>query len=214
MNWKFTLGLLVVAVGLGSYVFLNEAQKPAPTPTPLPGQAAAPTPQAINTFAADDVASISVRTAQGETMVARPQGGDWLMTRPRPAPADQVRVGALASQLATLNSLVAISLEGGRPASEYGLDPAKVTVTISKRDGTTDELTIGDQSPVNDGYFARKNRGNTVYVINSAANDAIRRLVTEPPLPVSPTAPAARPSAISNPTPSAGVGGITPTPTS
>lgn len=211
MNSRLTLALLAILAVLGGYVFFVEKDKAPPTPTPFPGAAPVTTPIALTTGLSEDIQAINIRTPEGRAVLTRPPGGNWLVTAPVVGEADQIRVATSAGRLAPLTASREISATG--KLSDFGLDPIQTSLTITRKDATTDEINIGDSTPDGQNYYVRKGNSGSLYLVSKLTIDDIKKFVTDPPLP-KPTPTAAPPptSVLPAPTPAGPV--ATPTPAS
>src|SRR5205085_10944950 len=97
---------------------------------------------------------IKVRKLTGETLRLRREGGKWQMLEPKPLPADQDATASMVSALSTLNADKVVE-DKATDLKPYGLDTPTLDVSVVKKDGKTDELLIGDDTPTGSGSYAK-----------------------------------------------------------
>lgn len=197
MNPRVTVGLLAILLALAAYVYFG-----APPATSGGATAGGPgaqpkTPDAqleLWQVQESDIQAVVVRRAGQEAGVER-AGEEWRLL-PSGDPADRLRVNSLMFRLASLRATRRLA-EVSNPA-EFGLASPTMMVTLRLADGSTRSLEIGGKAPAEAGTYVRKPDDPAVYVIANATVTDLERLVTEPPVPPSPT-PAGSPEA--SPTP-------------
>jgi hypothetical protein len=90
----------------------------------------------------------------GEVENLTREGGKWRMTEPKPLAADQDAVSALTTNLVALNADKVIE-EKADDLKPYGLADPTLTVQIKRKDGKTDEVLFGDDTPTGSGSYAK-----------------------------------------------------------
>jgi hypothetical protein len=90
----------------------------------------------------------------------------WALTGPKPLPADQEAVNSMITALSSLNADRVVEEKPDNLAA-WGLTKPKEQVTITKKDGKTVTLDIGDDSPVGSGVFAKLEGDPRVFVVPS-----------------------------------------------
>ncbi len=149
-----TLRLLVAAILLallaGGVYWSNKA-------TALKeGQSAADAPPKILDIPGDQVRQIDIRKQDGSTVVLKRAADNrtWQMTAPEPLPVDQEAVSSLVSTVSSLTSDRLVE-EKTDDFGSFGLTTPTLEVTVTKNDGKTEKLLIGDETPTGSGHFAR-----------------------------------------------------------
>ena len=188
MNFRVTLGLLVVLLILGAGVYWSERQGGlAPTPTPATAK--------IVDFEAKEVAELAVTWSGKQVIIRKEADGQWRLTQPEAAPADALRINGILAGLAALNASRDFVAKPEDLAG-YGLDQPQAVVALSRASGENRRLFIGSANPNKSAYYTRRAwvEGEvTIHVIPAAIVDDLRALVDQPPkaLPTSTPAPAA-----------------------
>ena len=90
--------------------------------------------------------------------------GKWQITEPQPLPADQ---DAVISMVTTLGALNADTVVEDKPSDlgAYGLTKPSLNVQIVKKNGKTDDLMIGDETPTGSGNYAKLASDPRVFTI-------------------------------------------------
>jgi len=97
---------------------------------------------------AKDIAQIELRSPTGDVVVERGKDGLWKITKPAAFKADQNAVNTLAQGIsdALLNSTVEEKPDNLAP---FGLDPPRVVITVTLKDGRTmPSILVGSKTPV------------------------------------------------------------------
>src|SRR5439155_25384742 len=82
------------------------------------------------------------------------ENGKWRMTEPKPMAADQDAVTAMTGALGNLNADKVIE-EKPADLQGFGLNIPTLDVQIQRKDGKTDRLLIGDDTPTGSGAYAK-----------------------------------------------------------
>ncbi len=88
------------------------------------------------------------------------------MTAPKPLPVDQDAVSSMVSSLSSLNSDRLVE-DKASDWKQYGLADPSLEVDITKKDGKTTKLEIGDDTPTGSSVYARLEGDPRVFTIAS-----------------------------------------------
>jgi hypothetical protein len=173
--------LILLAVVLGAYYFINNRAEPAEIALTLE-------PQAVATYlfdAEDGVPSrIRIESKAGESVeVARGEDGAWALTLPLEASADQAAAEAAASQVTTLRVESTIA---DIPLDAIGLEEPEYTLTVTFKDGLERTAEIGVITPTESGYYVLSPAGDVV-IISKFSLDSVLGLLSNPPYLETPT---------------------------
>lgn len=151
MSWRTTLILLILAAGLGMYVYFTEAP-PAETDSNKP---------LFPQVAESAVKAISVERKDGTLRLVREEDG-WAIAQPISGPAEKAEVESFLRAFLALRSEKEIQSED---VSEFGLDAPPLTIR-TEGDGpeAAQVLTIGKETPWRGGRYARTDRSGIVAV--------------------------------------------------
>src|SRR3954451_11505580 len=118
----------------------------------------------ILTIPDDQFQEIHIKKVTGEVEHLTREGGKWRLTEPKPLPADQ---DAVASMVTTLSSLSLDKVIDEKPddLKAYGLTDPTLTVQVKRKDGKTDELLIGNDTPTGSGAYAKLANDPRVFTV-------------------------------------------------
>ncbi|MBI4877796.1 MAG: DUF4340 domain-containing protein [Acidobacteria bacterium] len=158
-------GLLIAVVVLaalgGTLWWSNKAEKAKE------GQPAKDAPPKVVQIPEDQIRQIEIARRGGEpTVVRKNDSNRWEMTAPKPLSVDQEAVNSVASALSSLNSDRLIE-EKAADVAQYGLSAPALTVTVTRKDGKTEKLLFGDDTPTGGGIFAKLAGDPRVFTVAS-----------------------------------------------
>jgi len=102
----------------------------------------------------DQFQNIRIKKVTGEVLDLDRSSGKWKLTEPKPLPADQDAVSGVVTNLSNLNADAVIE-ENASDLKQYGLADPTLDITVKRKDGKTDELLIGDDTPTGAGAYAK-----------------------------------------------------------
>ena len=138
MNLGRMLIAAVLLAVLGSVVWWSNRAEKAKE-----GKPAADAPPRILEIGADTVRQLEIqRRGEAPTVVQFNDKGKWVITQPKPLPADAVAVAGVTNTTLKLDSERVVDPNVTDLAS-YGLAPASLEVKITQKDGKTSQLLIG-----------------------------------------------------------------------
>ena len=154
---RSTLVLLVVAVGLGAYIYFVERHRdPASAPEPN---------ETLFTFDADDVTELEVRAENGATTALRQDDGVWSVIAPVETAADDVSATSLAATLSSLE-INRVLDEGPVDLAPFGLDAPGIEISVAAAGVEGGErLLIGDETPTGTDRYAKLGGSDRVFLI-------------------------------------------------
>jgi len=113
-----------------------------------------------------------------QTIDLKRDSGKWQMVEPQPLPADPDTVGGMISTLSALNADKVVEDKASDLAS-YGLKDPSLDVQVVKKDGKTDDLLIGDDTPTGSGSYAKLANDPRVFTIASFNKTSIDKPVND-----------------------------------
>ena len=141
------IAVALLAVLGGVWIWSNKKQeadaKKAPTDTTTK----------LLTVPEDQVQEIRLKKG-ADTLVLRRDSGKWHITAPQPYSADPDTSSSLVSSLTSVSADKLID-EKATDLSAYGLSSPSLDVTVVRKDGKTNELLIGDETPTSSGFYAK-----------------------------------------------------------
>jgi hypothetical protein len=120
----------------------------------------------------DQFKQVKITKLTGETLELVKEGGKWRMVAPKPMPADQDAAGAIQSTLANLSSDKLIDPKA-TDLKGYGLETPTLDVQVTRNDGKTDRLLIGDDTPTGSGAYAKLAGDARVFTVTSTVKSTL-----------------------------------------
>jgi hypothetical protein len=161
--------LLVVALGLGAYIFLFEAKRePA-------GDTAAVKKAKVFSTDASKFEEIEVKATSGDTTTLKKKNGLWEIASPESVPTDASEVGSLVSSIESLE-IQSVVDENPKSPAEFGLEPPRFTVGFKAAGAAaTTRLQIGRKTPTGGDLYARVEGQPKVFLISGYLEDALNK---------------------------------------
>jgi hypothetical protein len=160
------LVLLVLAAGLGAYIYFVEAKR-EPGGTEKKDK--------VFTVDASKIDDVEVHAAAGDVTHLKKTGDTWAIVSPVSAPVDEPTVTGLVDAIATLD---VDSVVDEHPASltQFGLEPPRYSVTFKATgDQAEHRLNVGSKTPTSSGLYARVDGQNRLFLISSSEDDTLNR---------------------------------------
>jgi hypothetical protein len=155
---------LLIAVALlavlGGVIWWSNKKQAA-----TPAKSATDTSSKLLTIPADQFQEIRIKKLT-ETQDLKLVDGKWRMVEPKPLAADQDAVTSMVTSLSALTADKTID-DNATGLKAYGLDTPTLDITITKKDGKTAEVEVGDATPTNSGSYAKLPGSPKVYTIAS-----------------------------------------------
>ena len=155
---------LLIAVALlavvGGFIWWSN-KKQAATPEKSPTD----TSTKLLTIPADQFQEIRIKKPT-ETQDLKLVDGKWRIVEPKPLAADQDSVTSMVTSLSALTADKTID-ENPADLSSFGLTTPTLDITITKKDGKTAGVLVGDATPTNSGNYAKLPGSPKVYTIAS-----------------------------------------------
>ena len=156
---RSTAMLLVVALGLGAYIYFVESDRP-------PGGTPEPRDMAFD-FESDDITRLAVTAESGDRTVLEKSDDRWQLVEPFAGAVDVTEVVALSSSLAALEmQRVVAEPEDAADLTAFGLGEPRIEVGATTTTGTDARLLIGEQTPTGGDLYATVAGSNRVFLIS------------------------------------------------
>jgi hypothetical protein len=165
-----SVALLVVLGGVIWYSNKKEAASAAKTP--------ATNETKIVTIPEDQIQSIKIQHANGDTVEISRATGKWRLVQPKDLGADPDASSSLATALTSITADKTIE-DKATDFSPYGLTHPALDVTVSRKDGKTNEILVGDDTPNNSGAYARLPNDSHVYTVFSFVKTGLDKGVND-----------------------------------
>ncbi|HTM49853.1 MAG TPA: DUF4340 domain-containing protein [Bryobacteraceae bacterium] len=168
MKFKGLLIAVIVLAALGGGVYWSNKAKEAEEKAP-PKDA----PPKVLAIPEDQFKSIRFQKTGGDTTVVnKSDAGKWEITQPKPLPADQDSITSVVSSLSSLTSDRLIE-DKAADLAPYGLANPSLQVTITKKDGKTEDLLVGDDTPTGGSTFVKLKTDPRVFSISSGVKSSL-----------------------------------------
>jgi hypothetical protein len=165
------LVLVVLALGLGAYIYFVEMERDP-----------AGTEALLKVFAVEESSAIDwiqVQHDSGEVTTLEKSGEEWRIVAPVTAPADAPAASAIADALASAD-IVAVLDENPTNLTQYGLDPARASVAFrTAGDATEHRLKIGNQTPTGSDIYAQVEGEPRLLLVAAYREDTLNRATFE-----------------------------------
>jgi hypothetical protein len=146
--------LLVVAGGLGAYLYFVESKR---------DPADADKKAKVFTVEADKIDELVVKSESGDRTTLKKTGTEWQIVEPVATPSDGAAVSGLTSNLSTLE-LQRVIDENPQDLGEYGLKEPRLEVTF-KSGGKEQRLLVGRKTPAATDLYAKLGDSPRVFLI-------------------------------------------------
>jgi uncharacterized protein DUF4340 len=150
------LGLLVVLIALGAYLYFVESKREVGDDNKR---------DKVFTVASDEIDEMTVKAESGEQTTLKKNGSDWQIVQPAALQPDSAEVSGLTTNLSTLEVQRVIDENPGDLA-EYGLATPRVEIDF-KAKGQDRKLLIGRKSPTGTDLYAKVGDRSRVFLISS-----------------------------------------------
>jgi hypothetical protein len=169
INVRGLLIAVALLAALAGGVYWSNKAKQAEAGKPSADAASAPKILAIPQ---DQITKLEIRKAGADDIVVERKSGTWQLTAPKPLAADSDAVSSMASAFATLNGDRLIE-EKAADLAQYGLEKPSIEITITRKDGKSREILIGDEVPTGSGFYAKLQDDPRVFTIASYTKSSL-----------------------------------------
>ena len=159
------IALLVVAIGIGAYLYFVESKK-------TPGDDV-PKKDTVFTVQSDAIDEITVKSEAGDRTTLKKNGTEWQIVQPVATQADASAVSGITSNLASVE-LQRVIDDNPADLKAFGLAEPRIQVTF-KAAGKDQALQIGQKSPTGAGVYAKVADQKRVFLIASFLESTFNR---------------------------------------
>jgi hypothetical protein len=159
--------LVVLALGLGAYIYFVESRRDTSDP--------ALNKDKLFAVEADAVEELRVRAADGSTTALKKEGGTWRIVEPAAIDADESTVSSLVSTLTSADIQRALEPAPANLA-DFGLEPPRYSVGFrAAGDAAMKTLRIGNKTPTGADLYARVEGEPRVVLVSAYLDDSLNR---------------------------------------
>lgn len=164
---KSTLALLVVLVGLGSYIYFVTWKQPEGGSTPKQDKVFA-------TLDKDKIDELKVKSASGDVTSVKKESDVWRIVSPVTAAASTSEVAAMTSALSQAE-IVRVIDENPSNLGEYGLASPRLEIEFKGGGQSLGRLLVGEKTPTGASLYALKNDEKRVFLIHAYSESSLNR---------------------------------------
>jgi hypothetical protein len=165
---KSLLILLIVALGIGAYVYFVESKRDV-------SETASTQHDKVFSFDAGKIEQIQIKAASGDVTTLKKNGNDWQIVGPEPMEADQDAVSTIVTSLTSLEATKTVD-ENPSSVKPFELDPPRATVSVKLAGETTERrLQLGTKTPTGADLYARVEGQPKVFLTGASADDQLNR---------------------------------------
>jgi hypothetical protein len=165
------VGLLAVLGGLVYWSNKKQAASAGKSPTDT-------TTTKLMTIPDDQFQEIRIRKLTDEVQDLKRENGKWRLESPKQLGADQDAVGSMVSTLSSLTADKTIETNA-TDLQAYGLTVPTLDITVTKKDGSTAEVLVGDNTPTNSGAYAKLPKDGRIFTIASFVKTSLDKSVND-----------------------------------
>ena len=167
MRPKGLLIAVVLLALLGGLIFWSNKKQAADAKNPKDT-----TTTKLLSIPDDQFQEIRVKKLTGERIVLKRDNGKWTMTEPQPLATDQDAVSSMTTTLGALNADKVIE-DKATDLKQYGLDIPTLDIEIARKDGKTDHVLVGDDTPNGSGAYAKLANDAKVVTVASTVKTSL-----------------------------------------
>jgi hypothetical protein len=161
------LALIVVALGLGAYIYFVESKRDLTDPETRRDKVFAIEPGTIE--------EVQIRAVSGEVTTLKKNGEEWQISSPVTAAADSSAASSLVSALETLEIQKPLE-ENPASLAPFGLEPARFSVAFKTAgDAAEHRLNVGNKTPTGSDLYARVDGEPRLFLISGYLEDTLSR---------------------------------------
>jgi len=126
----------------------------------------------------DQFQEIRLKKGGADTADLKKENAKWRIAAPQQLPADSDSASSLVSTLSSLNADKVIE-DKATDLSPYGLNSPSLAAQVVKKDGKTDELLVGDDTPTGSGAYAKLAADPRVFTVSSYVKTSLDKSVND-----------------------------------
>jgi len=161
MKMRQLIVATVVLAALAAGLYWSNHRKPA-------ADSAAATPSVSNakviSLNQDDISKLEVKKKDGDVVLDRVSAANWKITSPKPLVADQSSVSTILYNLSPMDGATLID-DHATDLKQFGLADPEAKITATMKDGKSQTVLIGDETPTGDAAYVMVSGESKVYSI-------------------------------------------------
>ncbi len=125
--------------------------------------------------ATDDIEEVQIATANGTPARVQKTDGAWRLLEPVQAAADSTEMSSIVNSLASIDIQRVVD-ENAANVSQYGLEPAHVTVSFRAKGETEPRrLLLGEKTPAGSDVYAMRPGSRRVFLVSSFLETTVNK---------------------------------------
>jgi hypothetical protein len=159
------MALLIVALGLGGYLYFIESERPIADPDAK---------QAVFSYDAAKINQVEIKSSGGDvTALRKDANGTWTIVKPTSAPADRNTISDVVTNLSKLEEQRVVD-ENAADLKTYGLAEPRVDVTFHvEGEKEPKRILLGEKTPAGSATYAKLPANNRVFLVDMAVETAV-----------------------------------------
>jgi uncharacterized protein DUF4340 len=157
--------LVIIAIPLGWYALRESKREPSSDAKKLE--------KVFGDVQQDKIDRLTVKSESGDRTTVEKKGGEWQLTQPVSAKADEGAVSGIASNLSTLEMQRVVD-DQASDFKQYGLDPPRIDI-VFKTGAQERKLAVGQKTPTGTDLYARVPGSPRVFLISSFLDTTLNK---------------------------------------
>lgn len=158
---QLMVATIVLAALAGALYWSNHRKPASDSVTAAPSASNAK----VISLTQDDITKLEVKTKAGDDVVLSRSGpSNWKITSPKPLVADQEAVSSMLYNMSPMDGATLIEEKAG-DLKQFGLADPEAQVSATAKDGKTQTVLIGDETPTGDSAYAMVSGESKVYSV-------------------------------------------------
>lgn len=161
MKMRQLMVATIVLAALGATLYWSNHRKPASDTVNASPSASNAKVISLNQ---DDISKLEVKKKDGDVVLNRTSPSSWKITSPKPLIADQGAVSSILYNLAPMDGATLID-EKATDLKQFGLADPEARLSATGKDGKTQTVLIGDETPTGDSAYVMVSGESKVYSV-------------------------------------------------
>lgn len=175
MKMKQLIAAAIVLAALTATLYWSNHRKPADNSA---ATGAGATTKIIS-LKQDDISKLEIKKLNGDEVVLNRVAPDrWKITSPMPLVADQDTVSTILYTLSPLDNATVVEEKTSDPKA-YGLADPAVTVSATEKDGKTQTILIGDDTPTGGSAYAMLSGDPKVFSVPTNTKTSLNKSLSD-----------------------------------
>jgi len=173
MKFRTTIILIIIALGIGSYIWFFERNQMSTEEREQKGKL-------LFSLKADDIDKVELVKEKETIVCTKDKDGNWSIEQPLKYKADKSPLQSICSRLESLNSERAIKGEevDEKKLEEFGLKKPRLVARFRAR-GKEMSLALGGDAPLGESAYAQIAGDKAVYLVNKNLSPVLNKEVKD-----------------------------------